>query len=100
MATREPSLQLVDALKSLDRRVPRPAKPEPKDEDAYWRGVSHGFHTALCWAEEISRSARLYATAQQPLRLIDFLRLADEFTAAWAADESPHVMFDDDPQPQ
>lgn len=96
MAATHPALRLWHAFQTLEKRAPRPAKPEPQDEDAYWRGVSHGFHTALVWAEEVSRGARDYGAVYHASSLITFLDWVDEFTRLWGSDESPHVFFEDD----
>jgi len=94
-----PADRLYKSIVALDRRVPRPPKPKPEDEDAYWEGVRHGFHTALRWAEEISRGARDSADASGLRMLATYLDFVDVFNKELDADESPHVLFDDDRPP-
>src|SRR5690349_4092384 len=86
-------------MKTIDELVPRAAPPAPEDEEAYFRGVAHGFATAYRFSDEMLLAARQLAILTGSGPLIEFLDLACNVSAETAPKSARSVVFFRQPEP-
>lgn len=66
----------LETVKTVEQRAPRPARPGSDEEDAYFRGVAHGYLTAFAWGDELLAATRQLAVLTGAHDTAAFLKLA------------------------
>lgn len=96
VATLHLSDLFLETVKTIERRAPHPARPHPDEEDAYFRGVAHGYLTAFAWGDELLAAARQLALLTGARDPAAFLNLACAMADALHEQSARDAVFFDD----